>query len=831
MQVIALYQADFLADFLLRDAPAFDDWQFHQAELLRQAMAQALERVIRLLAQESRTEEAIPFARRWVALDPFNEPAQYELLRLYIRTGQIATAVRHYDLLARHMEQELGILPVMKLDDLFKEKLLPDSKELAQPAIQLFAQTTRSACPTLPRTLTPFAGRTSEVNELIARLRNPDCALLTVTGPGGIGKTRLAIEAARQLENHFADGVYFIALVAVDSLVGLVTAIANALQLSFYGAGDLEKQLIERLQAQELLLLLDNFEQLVAHARVLTRLLVAAPGVKLLVTSRYRLNLQEEWLFPIHGLRYPATPDDPAPTSYEAVDFFLQCVQRVCPYDVLESGDMPHIVRICQLVDGLPLGIELAAAWMRFLSCREIADAIVHHSHDLATMWTNIPERHASLEAVCAYSWEFLDPIEQRIAEELSLFCTGFDSKAARAIAGATLPMLSSLVDKSLLRRTSSNSQECGRFLMHEVIRRYARSRLEADEERARMARDRYSHYYTTFLRDRETQLQNSRQLAALIEIGLELGNIRVAWRWATTQELATAVDRAVSALYLFYDSKGMFDQGVEDFDLALSHWQNVNAISAAPEIGSLVDRLLVRRGLLLSRSYELDRAEASLHKGVAGLQRCKQTSGHDQIQIESESQIKKQVPDSSQVRHEQAIALRGLAEIAWQRGDWQQAKERYQESLVQFQTLGCIDGVARSLTSLGSIACAMAEYDEALRLDQESLALFKELGNPLGIACCLNNLSHIAEMGGDYGQAQIWLQESLVTAGKASAWWLTAVVLSNLAHIAVLQKRYVEAKMYLEKSLALRRQYHLPGLAAACEAMEALQLRSAIAV
>jgi predicted ATPase/DNA-binding SARP family transcriptional activator len=819
MGAFALYQADFMAAFLLRDAPAFDDWQFLEAESLRQESVLALERVIRFLAQQNRAEEAIPFACRWLELDPFSESAQQELLRLYIRTGQIATAVRHYGLLARRTEQELGMLPVLKLDELLREELLPVNTAGFQQTIPLFSPTARPKRSTLPRILTPFAGRTNEVDELIARLSNRDCALLTLVGPGGSGKTRLAIEATRHLENQFADGAHFVSLIAVDSLDGLMTAIAHALQFSFYGGDDLEVQLAERLQAQEALLILDNFEQLATHAGVLTRLLTAAPGVKLLVTSCCRLNLQEEWLFPLHGLTFPASPDDPASTSYEAVEFFLHCVKRVCPHYVLEAGDLSHIVHICQLVDGLPLGIELAAAWVRTLSCREIAYAIADDAHNLATIWTNMPERHASLGAVCARSWQFLNANEQLIAEQLSLFCGGFDSLAAQAIAGASLPSLMSLTDKSLLRHTLANVQGGGRFQMHEVIRRYARNRLEADEERARMARDRYSHYYTTFLRDRETQLQNNRQLAALSEIAMESSNIQAAWRWAATQGLATAVDRAISPLYLFYDSKGLFGQGIEDFDLALCHWQNQPANSAAPETWRLVDRLLVRQGMLLSRSYDLEKAEANLHKAIARLQQDERNGPHeDEINRGNRQQ------DDSQVRHELAIALSGLAEIAWQQGKWQEAKERYQESLAYFQALGYKTGVARILTSLGNIAVETAKCDEAWCFYQESRALYQELGNSVGTAGCLNNFSHIAEMRGDYPQAEKWLQESLAMANQASAWWIKAVVLSNLAHIATLQNQCGEAEMYLDKSLALRQQYRLPGLAETQKAMENIQ-------
>jgi DNA-binding SARP family transcriptional activator/predicted ATPase/Tfp pilus assembly protein PilF len=805
MEAVALYRADFMTGFLLRDAPDFDAWQFAQAEAFRQQIDQALEQLARLLAEQERLEEAISFAYRRAVLDPFHEPAHEELLRLYIKSGQLATAVRHYDLYARQMEAELGILPSKSVTDLLRETVLPALTNEALPTGRVALTPHRSACSTLPRSLTPFAGRVNEVKEVIGRLNNPACALLTLAGLGGVGKTRLAIEAARQIESQFVDGAHLVTLVAVDSLEGLITAIGHTLQLSFCGAEELEKQLIQRLERQNLLLILDNFEQLTQHAGALTRLLTAVPGLKLLVTSRCRLNLQEEWLFPVPGLRYPPAQDDPACASYEAVDFFIECVKRVCPQCILQAGDLPHIVRICQLVDGLPLGIELAAAWVGDFSCREIADHIAGQEYDLATTWTNTPPRHASLDAVCAHAWLLLEPTEQEVLAQLSLFCGSFDGMMAYAVAGARSFLLASLVDHSLLRHTLADSQAGARFQMHEVIRRYARSRLEADTARLQQAAIRFADHYAAFLSDRTCLLQNNRQTTAVGEIELELGNIRVAWTWAATYRVEEATDKALAPLYLFYDATGMFHQGVEDFDLALGHWQNNCSDSACPELRWLVGRLLIRRGLLLSRLSELEKAEASLRQGMVYLQE------HAVHLLRT------------QVRYEQAIALTGLAEVCLQRQQHEEATARYHESLAHFRALGHQAEVARVFISLGNIAIEHAEYETALCLYQESLAIYQELGNPVGMAGCLNNFSHIAEMRGDYRQAEMWLQESLAMVEQASAWWVKAVVLSNLAHIASLQKQYDQAQIYLEKSLALRQQYRLPGLAETQAALNAI--------
>ena len=836
-QAADLYQADFMADFVLPDTPEFDEWQLLQAEKLRQGLAQTLERIVHLLGQpmldqrpldqRQQAEEAIPYSRRWLALDPLNETAQMQLLRLYIGRGQLNTAVQQYKRFAGQMKAELGVLPTFTLDSLLSDSSLKNQAANRQAAANdVDSQTTADAAePTavsdpLPRSLTPFMGRTQEVAAVVDRLAHPDCALLTLTGPGGVGKTRLALAATRHLESHFAQGVYFVPLATATDANALWAALAAALGLPPQEQPIRETAIIRQLQGQHCLLLLDNFEQLVSQAAFLTRLLLAVPGLKLLVTSRLRLQLQEEWLFPLSGLAYPETLDDPNPAAYAAVDFLQQAIRRHCPDYEVPAAAWPQLIQICQLVEGLPLGLELAAAWVRYLPLAEIIEAFLDQPQQLTAVCHNVPNRHNSLDAVCAYSWQLLTPAERQGMARLSLFAHSFDQAGAAAL-GVSLPLLIRLVDHSLVRRTAPEAGGGNRYQMHQVIRRFGQCRLAEDETAAFAAWQQYVDYFTTFLQAREAWLQGGQQLTALSDIQAELANIRAAWHWAAANGRAAATASALAPLYHFYALKGLFEQGLADFETAEQQWRQRYDHTPSTAADQIIGRLLVRRGLFLISLSRIEEADATLHAGLDRLssQDLGQNLGQDLGQ-----NLAANMGQQPATAYDQAVGLKGLAQVALQRGDWTQAQSWFEASLAIFESLGSRYAVAQTMTGLAHVACELGEYEEAWRLDKKSLSLYQAINHPLGIATCLNNLSHIAELQEDYFQAAFCLHAGLAVAHQANAWGLMAVTLSNLANIALLKERPKDAKHYLKKSLALREQHRLPGLKVTSQALATVQ-------
>jgi predicted ATPase len=373
----------------------------------------------------------------------------------------------------------------------------------------------------------------------------PTCRLLTLVGSGGIGKTRLAIQAAAQLAN-FAQGVYFVPLAPVGSPDLLASAIAGALQVSFYGSDDPTVQLVNYLREKHLLLLLDNFEHLREGTPLLTDILDAAPALKMLVTSRERLNLQEEWVLPVEGMQYPKGDEPGSIEDYSAVRLFVQSARRVQPAFTL-ADDVSAVIAICQHVEGMPLGLELAAVWLRVMSCRQIAVQLERSLDFLTTPLRNVPERHRSLRVVFEQSWRLLSESERRVLATLAVFHGGFDLEAAEQVAGASLSLLAGLVDKSLIRLNRS-----GRYDLHELFRQFASDKLAESGETAAATR-RHFEYYAELAERAERHLYGPEQEGWFDRLAVDLDNLRAALAWSVRDEEAETGLRLAGSLGWFW--------------------------------------------------------------------------------------------------------------------------------------------------------------------------------------------------------------------------------------------------------------------------------------
>ena len=350
----------------------------------------------------------------------------------------------------------------------------------------------RGARHNLPALTTGFVGRENELAELLRLLASPTSRLVTLLGPGGVGKTRLALEAAAAVEPAFLNGVWLAQLAGVDNPAALPWSLADAVGLALAGAEPPEVQLLNFLRHRELLLVLDNFEHLIGKAALdlVWRILQQAPAVKFLITSRERLNLAAEWLVDLAGLPFPAGNGRGDAQAYPAVQLFVRRSHRVRPDFVLDAGAGEAVARICQLTEGLPLAIELAAAWMRTLPPAQIVEELARGLALLASTAHDIPERHRSMAAVFEHSWTLLDNEAQMALAQLSVFRGGFDQAAAQAVAHAGLPLLQALVDRSLLRM-----DDTGRFDMHPLVRQFAGDRLSQSPQ-ATAARSRHAQHF-----------------------------------------------------------------------------------------------------------------------------------------------------------------------------------------------------------------------------------------------------------------------------------------------------------------------------------------------
>lgn len=619
----------------------------------------------------------------------------------------------------------------------------------------------------LPQPLTPFIGRRQEIAEIYRRLTDPDCRLLTVCGTGGIGKTRLAIAVATKWRDE-GGSVAFVDLQPVQAPGFLVPAIAGALNYTHSGQDDPKTHLFHYLRDKEMLLVLDNFEHLTGNVGLLEEILQTAPQVKLLVTSRVVLNLQEEWLYPTEGLRFP----DPysieketaaALETYDAMQLFLSCTQRVRPHFEM-AAEAKNVARLCQLVEGMPLAIELAAAWTKTLSPAAIVEEIQRDLAFLSASMQNVPEKHRSIQVVFQRSWQLLTPKERQVFQRLSVFHGGFERKAAVAVASASLPALAALVDKSLLRWRPD-----GRYQIHELLRQFAAAQLASDTEMLARTRDLHAGYYTGFLGARFAELTGGRQLATLAEIAAELDNIRAAWQWATDHGRFADLEYAAMALHTFFQYQGRFLEGAEAFATAAT------AVEASP------------------RSRERDRALAVLLTCAGWLQ---MRLGHILEACQAQEMALALYEENGLLPPPGAGTdpLNPLAVLAVLYGDYEKAWARGKQAWQRAAARADKQNMAYAGYGLASTALAQGNHEAARHYAQETLALTKAVGNRWFMAYIYNQLGQInlalgdATAAGDYYQASYAIREEFNDPEGM------AVALSHLGEIALAQEAYRRA-------------------------------------
>ncbi|MGD8398745.1 MAG: BTAD domain-containing putative transcriptional regulator, partial [Anaerolineae bacterium] len=485
-EAVALYRGEFLEGVSVRQALEFEEWVLQERERLRQLAIQGLHRLSEACAIRGEYAAAIEYTNRLLALEPWQEEAHRQLMTFLARSGQHNAALAQYETCRQILAEELGVEP------------LPETQ-----ALYHWLKTRREISPhNLTRQTTPFVGRQAELAQIARYLHQPECHLLTLIGPGGIGKTRLALQAAGQALDAFADGVYFVRLAGISSSEFLVPTIGEAIGHALSGQADPKQQLLKYLQQREMLLVLDNFEHLLSATgmndggrELVLEMVGTAPKLKLLVTSRERLNLKAEWLLTLEGLAYPPEETDLGEETFEAVELFVQRAQRVRPGFSLPA-EWPEVVRICRLLDGMPLGIELAATWVSMMPSAEIARELARGLDLLVTDLHDVPARHRSMEAIFDHSWGLLSEPERAVFKSLSVFRGGFDRQAAEQVAGASLSTLAALVDKSLLRVVSP-----GRYDMLEPLKQYAEGKLAETPAENEAVQNRHCDYYASFLR------------------------------------------------------------------------------------------------------------------------------------------------------------------------------------------------------------------------------------------------------------------------------------------------------------------------------------------
>jgi predicted ATPase/DNA-binding SARP family transcriptional activator len=868
-EAVAFDRGEFMAGFTLPDSPTFDEWQFFQTENLRRAMTGALERLVQGYTVQGEFEQAIDYARRRVALDTLHEPAHRQLMQLYAWAGQHAAALRQYQECTRLLADELGVPPeeaTTQLAEAIRARRgpSPPPTPAMRPALVTAPSTPvdqRAASPStvivqptplakttpihnLPAQTTSFINRkreTAEIQHLL--LEEQDCRLLTLLGPGGVGKTRLAVQATIPLAAHFEHGLCFVPLAGVDAPDQLASSLAAALDLPLTGGGDPHRQLFDFLRSKAMLLIFDNFEQLVDGAEWLVELLAVAPALRLVVTTRQRLNLSEEWLFVVQGLDVPHNGAPPTGDPPGAVWLFQERARRL--QRTFSPIDERAMVRICQLLDGLPLGIELAAAWLQSLSCPEIVAEIERNLDFLATALRNVPERQRSLRVVFEQSWQMLTADEQEAFAALSVFRGGFDRHAAGAVAGAPLGVLRVLADKSMLQRTHA-----GRYEIHEGLRHFASHQLPSTAS----AHARHAAYFAGFLAQHAAALASG-DPESLHAVGRELDNIRAAWEWASTAADGVLLGQVLPGLTSYYELRGWFGDGAQmteraahalsqlpltsQVTLSLAqlqtrqswflHLLGENQTALALNEGALLtfrhlaDKAglalaLAQRGAIQSILGDNALAQQALEESVALYQQSGEQLGVAMALRQLGLVISRRVDDTAAIPHlqmsiailsrlnnrrELARTLKELGNIHTGLGNHGEAEQLYTQSRSLFQTIGELAGVASCLLNLGLVAVRVGDHTQAIQYNLDGLALFEQFGERRAIAIAHNNLGEIAAQMGDLAQAQTHFETALAINQAIGYRQGAAHSLYHLGRIADVRQD-THARVYFADALVL---------------------------
>ncbi|MBI1742119.1 tetratricopeptide repeat protein [Candidatus Acetothermia bacterium] len=797
-QAVELYQGDLLAGF-------YEDWVLIEQQHFKELYLQALRELITHHQERQEYAQAIDQTRRVLEENPLHEEVHRWLMQLYLLSGDRAAALKQYAECKAVLKRELNIAPLPETKDLYEKILasgpgkIEESEEPAPPPRD-----------NLPHFISRFIGRKKEIEEIKRliigvsvdrRVRSVDpggsvgSPLLTLTGTGGSGKTRLAVEVARALSKDFADGVWFVELSSLRDPGLLPPAVAFALGLREQSGQSPLVTLTEYLKPKQLLLVLDNCEHVVdACAPLAQTLLLNAPRLRMLATSREGLHIDGETVWKTPPLLMP-NPQSlmlqgdalvKALATYEAIALFVDRAMSSNPEFALTSENAEAIEEICRRLDGIPLAIELAAARVNVLSVDEIVRRL-DSALSLLTQGsrTAAPSHHQTLRATLDWSYQLLSEPEQMLLARLSVFSGGFTLPGVEAVcAGETLSqsemldLMAQLVNKSLVSVEHRDGKV--RYRLLEIVRQYAQEKLDALGE-VGCTRERHGHYFLRLAERAKSELNGPDQRLWLDRLEAEHDNLRTALANTAAGE---AKLRFAEALWRFWFFRGYFSEG--------RRW--------------LEETLATSHGAPIAV-----RAEALNGAGVFAME---QADYEHAVSLYEESlALRRELGDRKGV----ANSLNNLGLIAYNQGDFERAARMHTESLALRREVGEKWGVASSLNNLGVVAHSQGDYEKATAFYDESLALKRELGDQRGISYSLSNLGVLAYLQGKYEQAVVFYEESLQIRRALSDKMGVAGSLINLASVRLEQGKYRQSIALSKEGLAVARELGAKALVIEC--------------
>lgn len=790
---VALYTAPFLAGFTLGDAPEFDAWCLWQSESYHQQAMAAYQALTAHQLALRQYQQAQKYARQQLRLDPHHETAHRQLMQALAEAGQTDAALRQYDHCRHILAEAFAAAPQEETQSLaagIRHGRFPSSQPIKG---------------NVPAAINPFIGRRQLLKKLLPLLFDPKYRMITLTGTGGIGKTRLAQEAARQAGHLFADGVWLVELASLTDATLVANAVATTLGIRQESQQPLVEALSQRLQTKQQLLLLDNCEHLLDACAPLAQVLLhACPHLNILATSREPLRATGEIIVNVPPLSLPASQNTAAPNAlhtYEAVALLVERVRATGREFHLQQDNIPAVVQLCRNLDGMPLAIELAAAQTGTLPVARIAARLDNRFRLLRSKSRTAPSRHRTLRGLIDWSYELLSVPERLLLQRLALFAGRFTAEAAAAICSdESLPPasvrehLTSLVEKSLVIMNSQ--RPFARYRLLETIRVYAREKLkQAGAETAVQVR--YVDYYLQFAETAASKLGSAEQARWLEKLEVAHPNLLAALHICRQREtVPTGALRLAGALGYFWYVRGHFQTGTALYAqlLAQPQAQEQNAPRALA---------LYRFGLLMEVQGELVRAHSLYEESLA---------------------IYRQLEDQKGI----ANVLNNLGSIAAKQGDLVQARKLKEECLALRRAVGDHEGISISLMNLGIVVRALGDTAAAQALYRESLTIMRTRDDRLRMTKLLNNMGKLAWTTGDIDQARAYHEESLKLGRELGEVHSVEIAIHSLGILARLHGDLAAARRLLTESLALNREMNnqhgiahtlseLINLAAAC--------------
>ncbi|MEM7131556.1 MAG: tetratricopeptide repeat protein [Chloroflexota bacterium] len=838
-KAIDLYRGDFLEDFHVDGAPNFEDWLLAEREYRRQVAIDILNGLATAFRERRQYKDAQEVLSRLLELEPWEEDAHYMLMETLSRLGDFNGALAQYQSCVEILAQELDAEPMPETIVLYER-------------IQIARSLRRH---NLPAESTPFVGRESELTALYEMLISPECQLITITGLGGMGKTRAALASAKKIVDRedliFLNGIIYSSLASTLSAELLPSILAEGLAIKLDSSDDPLNRVIHYLANQECLLILDGFETLLSESQskqatdTIIQILTHCPSVKFLITSREPLNIRQEQRVELQGLTFPLTADEGQLETYSAIQLFLQGAEQVRPGFQIQDDEKDDVVALCKLLGGMPLGLKLSAAWLRGMSVQRIVAEINRNLDFLSTRMRDVAPRQRSLRAVFNYTWSLLTNREKDAFRSFSAFQGEFGEEAAFVITGVNKTTLNSLIAHSLMQcrtrqwittRDGANvTTEVTRYSMHQMVRQFAAEKLQEVPEQEKMIRSAHCQYYVTFLKEQTARFSSFDETAALSAIGREDENLRAAWQWAIHSFNPSALENLLKGISLFFQLNGPFQEAEARCRVVIEqiHEYVESGQIREDEASPILGKLMVEQARFLIHMSRNESALQIVDSLLALNEMLKISEAGNMARLESASKLEAEAYalqsqalifigdlDHSYIAAQKALQLSVKTQLLQvelvshrmvgfyhlQRNEYELSHAAYEEALEIARKLNDRRSESTMLSSLGVISVQQSDYQQATIFYEQALNLSVEIGDRPGEVHRLNNLGRAYSEQRDFVRAEAHLRHAYHLSREIGYKMVESNTLLSWARNNMYTGNYAQASDYLERSLQIKR-------------------------